>query len=333
MVRVRFAALVRVLTVLLLLAVGGCAGTPGHGPGDDGGWPGPPRIMAPNAPGGGYDTTARTAAGVLEEEGIAPGVEVFNLPGAGGTVGLQRLVDERGNGALALQMGLGVVGASHASASRVTVAGTTPIARLIEEAGVIVVAKDSPYRTINELVAAWRKEPESLAVGGGSSPGGPDHLLSMRLARAVGIAPKAVGFRAYEGGGELLTAVIDGSVAFGASGYGEFLDQVAAGQLRVLAVTSPEPLGLLKDVPTLRASGIDLVFANWRGVVAPPGISAADRARWTDVLTRMRGSARWKAELARHGWTDAFLTGERFAAYLAGQDRATAGDLGRLGLV
>lgn len=159
------------------------------------------RIMVPNTPGGGYDTTARTAARVMDETHIAPDVQVFNLPGAGGTVGLQRLVDERGNGDLALQMGLGVVGASHEAKADVTVARTTPIARLIEEAGAVVVRKDSPYRTVGDLITAWRRAPERLAVGGGSSPGGPDYLLPMELAKAVGIDPKKVDYVGYGGGG------------------------------------------------------------------------------------------------------------------------------------
>src|SRR6476660_3534310 len=113
------------------------------------------RLMAPNAAGGGYDTTARVAAKVMEDAKIATGVQVFNLPGAGGTVGLQRTVNEKGNGKLAMQMGLGVVGAAYTQKSNATLNDTTPIAKLIEEAGAIVVPKDSPYQDVKALVAAW----------------------------------------------------------------------------------------------------------------------------------------------------------------------------------
>ena len=187
------------------------------------------QLMVPNSPGGGYDTTARTAAKVLESAKITDSVQVFNLPGAGGTVGLQRVVNEKGNGKLAMQMGLGVVGAAYTQKSAATLNDTTPIAKLIEEAGAIVVPKDSPYQDINELVAAWKADPKKLAVGGGSSPGGPDHLLPMQLAQAVGIDPKAVSYVSYDGGGELLPALLGNKIAFGASGFGEFLDQVEAG--------------------------------------------------------------------------------------------------------
>lgn len=290
------------------------------------------QIMVPNAPGGGYDTTARTAAKVMEGAKATGAVQVFNLPGAGGTVGLQRVVNEKGNGKLAMQMGLGVVGAAYTQKSKATLNDTTAIAKLIEEAGAIVVPKESPYKDITSLVAAWKQDPKKVNVGGGSSPGGPDHLLPMQLAKAVGIDPKQVGYIGFDGGGELLPALLGNKIAFGASGFGEFLDQIAAGQVRVLAVTSDQRIPALKDVPTLKESGIDLVFTNWRGIVAPPGISAADKQTWVDAFTRMHASQAWKDELAKRGWTDAFVTGDAFASYLKEQDASVAQILKGLGL-
>lgn len=311
---------------LVLVAAGACGGWPGDGPARD------LRLMVPNTPGGGYDTTARTAARVMEETGIASDVQVFNLPGAGGSVGLKRLADEKGNGDLALQMGLGVVGAAHAAGSKVSVTETTPIARLVEESGAIVVRKDSPYRTIGALVDAWRRDPGGIRVGGGSSVGGPDHLLPMRLAQTVGIDPRKVAYVPYDGGGgDLLPALLDGRVSVATSGFGEFLDQIRAGRLRVLAVTGERPVGVLPGVPTLKSSGIDLVFDNWRGIVAPPGISDTDRRRWVEALTELHDSRQWRAELRRHGWRDVFETGRAFESYLARQDEQVAGLVRRLG--
>src|SRR5512143_3054749 len=166
------------------------------------------RIMVPNTPGGGYDITARTAAKVMEDDDITSGTEVFNLEGAGGTVGLARTVNEKGNGNLAMLMGLGVVGASYTNNSKATLTETTPIARLIEEYGAVMVPKDSPFKTIDDLVTAWKADPKKVSVGGGSSPGGPDHLLPMQLAQAVGVDPRKVNFVQYDGGGDLLPAIL-----------------------------------------------------------------------------------------------------------------------------
>jgi putative tricarboxylic transport membrane protein len=327
--------------VVATLALTGCGATKDQATGDSSATSGGVgaaakatglQYMVPNAPGGGYDTTARAAAQVMEKEGITNTVQVFNLPGAGGTVGLQRVVNEKGNGKLAMQMGLGVLGAAYTQKSKASLNDTTPIAKLIEEAGAIVVPKDSPYTDINQLVEAWKKDPKSLSVGGGSSPGGPDHLLPMQLAQAVGIDPKTVSYVSYDGGGELLPALLGNKIAFGASGFGEFLDQVEAGDVRVLAVTSPERVEALKDVPTLKEKGIDLEFANWRGVVAPPELSEKDKQVWIDAFTRMHDSAAWKAELKKRGWVDAFATGDEFGTFLKEQDTTVAQLLQTLGL-
>ncbi|WP_430782516.1 Bug family tripartite tricarboxylate transporter substrate binding protein [Actinoplanes sp. G11-F43] len=318
------------VVALMAVTVSGCGATADRG--DEAGPVGSLRLMVPNTPGGGYDTTARTIAKVMEDNRIASGVEVFNLSGAGGVVGLQRTVNEKGNGKLAMQMGLGVVGASYTQKSPAKLTQTTPLAKVIEEPGAVVVPNGSPYKTINDLVAAWKADPGKIAVGGGSSPGGPDHLLPMRLAKTVGIDPRTVNFVSYDGGGELLPAVLGGKIAFGASGVGEFLDQVEAGQVRVLAVTSEQRLDAVPDVPTLKESGIDMSFTNWRGIVAPPEITAADRDQWIGVLTRMHQTDAWKAEVAKHGWTDAFVTGDQFGAFLTEQDKAVADVLTDLGL-
>jgi putative tricarboxylic transport membrane protein len=320
------------------LATAGCGTT---GKGDTGGGAANQtitglRLMVPNTPGSGYDVTARAAAKAMEDSKIARNIEVFNLAGAGGTVALQRLVNEKGNKDLTMMMGLGVVGAVYTNKSKATLADSTPLARVIEEPGGIFVPKDSPYKTLNDLISAWKANPGKVSVGGGSSPGGPDHLLPMQLAQAVGINPKTVNYVGYDGGGELLPAILGGKVAFGASGYGEFLDQVKAGQLRMLAVTSEQrvkdPKVGLQDVPTLKEQGVDLVFTNWRGIVAAPGISDADKRKLIGALDRMHDSEQWKKELENRGWTDAYLSGDKFADFLKEQDRRVADVLTKLGL-
>jgi len=289
------------------------------------------RVLVPNSPGSGYDTTARAATKAMEDAKLARNVEVFNVSGAGGTVGLQRLVNEKGKGELIMQMGLGVVGATYTNKSKANLQDTTPLARLIEEAEVVVVPEKSPYQTLDQLIAAWKADPGKVPVGGGSSPGGPDHLTPMILAKAAGVAPKDVNFVSYDGGGELLAALLGGKIAFGATGTGEVSDQVKAGKLRVLAVTSAERVQDI-DAPTLKEAGIDLVFTNWRGLVAPPGISAEDKQTLIDLVTKMHDTQEWKDTLAKQGWTDAFISGDEFDAFLTTENERVAGVLGELGL-
>ncbi|MEU6645899.1 tripartite tricarboxylate transporter substrate binding protein [Saccharomonospora sp. NPDC046836] len=289
------------------------------------------RIMVPNTPGGGYDITARTAVKIIEEDGLNGTTEVFNLPGAGGTVGLGRLVGERGNGKLAMSMGLGVVGSVYTNSSPASLQDTTPIAKLTEEADIIVVGKNSPYQTIDQLLEAWKANPGALPVGGGSSPGGPDHLAPMLTAKAIGLPPRDVNYVPFDGGGELMASVLGGKVAFGVSGIGETRDQIDAGELRALAVTSPERVDGI-DAPTLQEAGVDVSFTNWRGVVAPPGLSEADREKLINLFTELHGTEQWKEALRLNGWGDAFQVGAEFDAFLAAENERVAGVLRELGL-
>ena len=169
-------------------------------------------------------------------------------------MGLAKLVNEKGNGDLSMMMGLGVVGATYTNKSAAKLSDTTPIARLIEEPSGIMVAKDSPYQSISDLVKAWKANPK-MAVGGGSNPGGPDHLLPMQLAQAVGIDAKTVNFVSYDGGGDLLPAILGNKIGFATSGTGEYLDQIKSGSVRVLATTGEKRLGSLPEVQDAQGAG------------------------------------------------------------------------------
>jgi putative tricarboxylic transport membrane protein len=316
------------------LVLTGCGTTAEGGSASDGGSDGPItglRFMVPNSAGSGYDTTAREVARVMEDEKLAKGIEVFNLEGAGGTVGLQRLVNEKGNADMLMQMGLGVVGAQFSNQSEATLDQTTPVAKLIEEAEAIVVPADSPYKSLDDLVTAWKADPGKTPVGGASNPGGPDHLTPMLLAKEVGVKPADVNYVTYDGGGELLAGVLGKDVSFAATGIGEVTEAAAGGKVRILAVTSEEPVEGV-DAPTLSDEGVDLVFANWRGIVAPPGISADDTKKWVDAVTKMHDSDAWKKTLETQGWTDAFLTGDDFASFLDDESGRVQSVMSELGL-
>ncbi len=162
------------------------------------------RMMVPNSPGGGYDLTARTAVKVMEDDDITGRIEVFNVIGAGGTVAMARLMNEKGNGDLMMMMGLGVVGATYTNGSKSRVSEATALAKMIEEPGALLFRRTRPSRRCRSSSRRGRPIRRSVTIGGGSSPGGPDHLFPMETAKAVGVDPTAVNFVSYDGGGDLL---------------------------------------------------------------------------------------------------------------------------------
>ena len=330
---VRTRAWARLLFVAMAvgLVATACGDSGGGGGGGGGGQVTGLEILVGTAPGGGFDQTARTAAKAMEDAKLARNVQVQNLAGAGGTIALQRLVNEKGNGDLIQQMGLGVVGSVYTNKSKATLDQTTPVARLTEEPEIVVVSKDSPYQSFDQLLTAWKADPGKVSVGGGSSPGGPDHLAPMLIAKTAGIDPKQVNFVSFDGGGELLAAVLGNQVGFGVTGVGETKDQIEAGEIRALAVTSAEPVEGL-DVKTLKEQGVDLEFTNWRGMVAPPELEEGDRTALIELVTKLHDSQEWKDALTQNGWTDAFITGDEFAAFITSENQRVGDVLSELGL-
>lgn len=302
-------------------------------------------IMAPASPGGGWDGTAREIQRVLQETGIVPNVSVFNVPGAGGTIGIAQLVnDESGNDHQMMVMGLVMIGAIATNVSPVTLADVTPIARLTTEWEVIVVPADSEFQTLDDLIAAFQADPASISWGGGSA-GGTDHILVGLLAQSVGVDPLQVNYIPFSGGGEALAAILGGQVSAGVSGIGEWRDQIDSGELRALAVSGTDaPMGTDASpvagddasepvAATLQEQGIDLELANWRGIVAPPGLSPESTACLVAIMDEMHASPEWQETLANYGWGDFYLSGDEFGAAITEEvDRITP-ILVELGLV
>lgn len=322
------------LAAATALAATGCGtGASGdEGGGGSGGGDGSVRVMVPNSPGGGYDTTARVAAKIMEDEGVVDSAQVYNLEGAGGTVGLSRIVQSKGDGDELMLMGLGVVGSVFTQQSEAKLSDTTPIARLISEPEIVVVPTDSKFKSLKDLNEAWKADPANFPVGGGSSPGGPDHLAPHLIAEEIGIEPTEVNYVSYDGGGPLLAALLGGEIKFGVSGIGEYKDQIEAGQLRVLAVTSAERVEGF-DAPTLMEQGVDLEFFNWRGLVAPPEISAEDEEKLIGLVEELHTTDAWKQAMKDNGWTDAYLTGDEFGEFIQSENDRVEKVLTTLGLV
>ena len=286
-------------------------------------------ILAPAAPGGGWDQTARVMQRVLLE--IEPGtsVQVDNVPGAAGTIGLARFVQsERGNPNALLVTGLVMVSGVITNHSPVSLDAATPIARLTGEYDVIAVPASSPYHSMADLLAAFQAHPGDVSWGGGSA-GGTDDLLVRLMAEQLGLAASRVNYIAFSGGGAALAAVVGGQVTAGVSGFSEFAGQVAAGQLRVLAVSAPARVEGI-DAPTLRESGVAVDLANWRAVVAPPGLSDAERDGLTARVGRMARSDGWRTALAQNSWEDLYLPGQSFRQFLLAEQARVGAVLERL---
>jgi putative tricarboxylic transport membrane protein len=312
---------------------GSAPGAASSGPVNVGGFPSKSlRIMAPANPGGGWDSTSRAVEEVLEGEKIAAQpVEVFNRGGAGGTVGLAEFVSQnRGDGHTVMTMGLVMTGAIITNQSAVNLDPVTPLARLTTEYEAIAVGKDSRYQTLQQLIDDFKRDPKSVSWGGGSA-GGTDHILVGLIAQSVGANPKEINYVAFSGGGELRPQVIGNQVSVGVSGYGEFKSDVEAGLVRILAISGPSRLPGL-TAPTMKEAGVDVEITNWRGMVGPPGMKDNEKQAWITMLGRLHDSKAWQDILVKNDWTDAFMTGDQFAAFLKQEDQRVGKVLRDIGL-
>jgi putative tricarboxylic transport membrane protein len=289
-------------------------------------------IIAPANPGGGWDQTARSLQTVMQQEGISGNVQVQNVPGAGGTIGLAQFASQqKGNPNALLVGGYVMVGAILTNNSPVTLNDVTPIARLTGEYEVIVVPAASEIQTMADLVEALKKDPGAVSWAGGSA-GGVDHIAVGLIAKAAGVDPTKINYIAYSGGGEALAAILGSQVTAGISGYGEFESQIKAGALRLLAVSSAERIEGI-DAPTLKESGLDVVVENWRMIAAAPGLTDEQKAAVSADIEKVAKSAAWQDVLKTKGWQDTYLAGEAFQEQLAKDITATEAVLKDIGLV
>lgn len=289
-------------------------------------------IMAPAKPGGGWDQTARSMQEVMLGAGIAKSITVENVAGAGGTVGLAQLIDKnKGDGSALMVNGLVMVGAVLTNASPVGLGDTTPIARLTGEYEVVVVPAASPIKTLADLTAAMKADIGKAAIGGGSA-GGTDHILAGLIAQAAGADATKLNYVPFSGGGEALAAILGGHVTAGISGLSEWEAQIKSGELRALGISSGAKIEGV-DIATLKEQGIDVELANWRSVVAAPGITDDQRKELLAAVDAMHASEGWKKVLADKKWTDLYMSGEDFSGFLKSENERVAAVLKTLGLV
>jgi len=290
------------------------------------------KIIAPAGPGGGWDTASRSLQQVLLATRTAKNVQVINVPGAGGTVGLAQFVNgAKGDGKQVMTMGITMLGAVLTNRSPVTLDSVVPIARITADPLVIVVPANSPHKTIKDLAAALKADTSRVVWAGGSA-GGADHILAGMVVRSAGGDVRKLNYVPFSGGGEALAEMLGGRVSAGVSGYNEFESMIKSGKLRALAIANGQRIAGV-DVPTLKEQGLDAELVNWRGIVAGPGITPQQRAALSAGIERAVKSPEWAKILKVRGWEDAYLPADQFAAFMKADQARVKEVLVSIGLV
>jgi putative tricarboxylic transport membrane protein len=288
-------------------------------------------IVAPAAPGSGWDQASRATQEALRSAKLAKSPEVKNVPGASGTVALAQVAPQKGKEGVWIASGLAMMSGIISNGTDVTLDNLTPLARLMGEYEVIVTPKDSPYKSVEDLFKAIKDNPKSVSIAGGSA-GSADHIYVGLLAKYYGVDPAEVNYVPYSGGGEATTAILGGKVQAGVSGLSEFSAQVQEGNLKGLFVSSLEPVEGVKFAETALEVSPTLEFQNWRSMMAPGGLDGATKDKYVDTLKKMHGSENWKAALKKHAWNDNFIAGDEFATWLKEENTRVKEVLDQLGL-
>ena len=276
--------------------------------------------IAPSNPGGGWDFTCRQIARIMYDIKVidAP-MQVTNMNGAGGGVAYTAVVADRNTDADL------IVAASSATTTRLAqnaYAGMTAdkvrfVGAIGADPGVIVVAKDSPYKTLKDMVEAIKKDPGSVAFAGGSAVGGFDHLKPLELMKVAGFDDiRKIKYIAVDNGADALTQTIGGFAQAMTGDLSETVGFLKSGDVRALAVLTEERVPGFDDIPTAREQGYDVVAVNWRGVYVPKGISDEQFGVWADRLKKVADSDEWKAAMASNGLAPFTKVGGDFQAWV-----------------
>jgi putative tricarboxylic transport membrane protein len=263
---------------------------------------------------GGYSLTSNAISDTLKAEGLLGEYSSTFKPGAGGAVGLGAFQEIKGKPEAALVTGIAMTGGLYSNKSPLNLLASTPIAKVLREYDAIVVPANSKYRTLNQLMDELKAKPNGVAIAGGSK-GGIDHQVIGLLAQTAGIDPTKLNYVVFSGGPEVITSVLSGSTQVGISGSSEFNAFVSSGKLRVLGVSSSKPLVGFKG-KTFKQQGYDLVYGNWRGIMAPADISKADYNNFIKVIDIMHISPSWREQLKKNNWDNEFEAGSKFKTFL-----------------
>ena len=297
---------------------------------------GPITFIVPFGPGGGMDTTARSAVQALSQEKIITvAMPVENRAGGGGSVGLAHLVqNKKGDNYTVFFHSPGIILYKLQGQSNFGYQDVVPIARLNGDHNFLSVRKDSPLNSARELMDRLKADPGSLVVAGTSAPGGPDHVAFMLTARAAGVDIKKVRYVSFTGAGELITALLGGSVQVISCGVNDIVGQLEAGKIRSLGLIADQRYSgaLFKDIPTVKEQGINAVFDMFRGTFGPPGMSDEARDFLSNAFGKMAETSVWKNACANYQWQNLYLPSSQWNTYLRVQNGLVESLLKEMGL-
>lgn len=293
----------------------------------------PLTIMAPANPGGGTDQIARLMQSAITLGKLSPRpIEVINRGGAAGAIGLADLVSRHhGDPHIIMASGSSVISSTVTQNTALRLTDAEPLARLVLDHLIVAAPASSPFATIHEFLDAFRKNPGAITWCGGSA-GGVDHILVGLIAEACGIPMANVRYIAYAGGGAASAALLGGQVTVGVTGYSEWRGLAQEGRLRILAAASAERFGD-RQVPMLQEAGLDVLFHQWRGVFAAPGLEPEHLAWWQSVIERMHASDAWRQYITRSGWEDGYLARDEFRRLVIADQARYIQTLARLRIV
>ncbi len=291
--------------------------------------------IAPANPGGGWDFTCRQIGKIMYDIGaVDKPIRVTNMAGAGGGLAFNHVVAERNTDADL------IIAASSATSTRLAqnaYAGMTAdrvrfVGAIGADPGVIVVANDSPYKSLNDLMDAVLAKPGSVTFAGGSATGGFDHMKPLMLLQRAGFTDiRKIKYISLDGGADAITQTIGGFTQAMTGDMSEVVGFLKSGDIRVLAVLTDKRIPGFEAIPTAKEQGYDVVAVNWRGLYIPKGVSDATFNQWANRLQKVADSAAWKKAMAANGLAPFTKVGSNFQSYIDGvvaEVRTMSKDLG-----
>ncbi|BBM87625.1 tripartite tricarboxylate transporter substrate binding protein [Candidatus Uabimicrobium amorphum] len=291
-------------------------------------------FLVPGGVGGGWDTTARTVGEVLRKAKLVPQISYENLSGGGGGKAIAHVIETAKHQQQTLMVNsTPIVIRSLQKVFPQSFRDLTPIASIIGDYSCLVVTKDSKYNNWSQIVAEYRQKPSKISIAGGSVKGGMDHLVAAMICEACEIELSDLVYIPYDAGGKALAGLISGETQLLSTGLGEAMELAKAGQLKIIAVTAPNRVKAISDIPTFRELGYDVVFANWRGFFAPPGIHEKQRKLYDKLFRKMYDEVLWKEARKKNGWSEIYYANDEFTQFLQRQEQQLQKLMTKLGFI